>query len=677
MDQAPISQSIEQLVGLPSASSLKGALPGLLELIGNSKTGKDSKESKKGQLNASLSVETALKRCVLSSAIDEQSTQKNALILYNFLLQKFGGFSFENVFAFINQNLSVGKSVTKGEKKYFNFSHVSLLFPLLAVVPREDSALVRKIVDKLAEICKSDVFSLLVLSGLLYLEKKPSDSHVVLIKRVYKQCSENKFQMLDFLLSAKNALYTIAASTQSKDQKKEIVELIKDLTHKVKLLLSFGALSQIFESLRSDPHFSGRYDTLPTFDKVAEFIFRGFSSRKAIFGKLLSTFLERLCSSGEDEGTKRELSKTVTMGFLLLFDSIFTHDSFDFDCVLEVREEQPELVCMLFDPSVFKDRETRTFAAALEKAIFAKLEQQKTSSFNLALYKYYFLSESKSLSSAPKGLLKLLKSDRQESLEYVLSSLSEVISEAGDLESYQLEIQRVIFFMSALSAGSLKDKAIDFVLEQHRSAPEVVRRFAEDLKEQSESRLTEEIQSGIHEKLFQRIFQNSTYEELAEVARKWIKANGEKADLFPNVFHSVEELKAREKTGLGKCLLACLLQNYQSEEKDHTTMLLNQVVDDLAQFSEKFCAQREPLNSEDHQVLTDALLCLIGIENAHLRASIKLAFQEFAEGFDDACLGLVEDAFFSQGNHLIGDGDTYGDEDDFEGSDIEIKGKLL
>ena len=66
------------------------------------------------------------------------------------------------------------------------------------------------------------------------------------------------------------------------------------------------------------------------------------------------------------------------------------------------------------------------------------------------------------------------------------------------------------------------------------------------------------------------------------------------------------------------------------------------------------------------------LLCLNGIESAYLRNLILKMLDTYSPNFDADCINLIEEAFFVENNIIMGESN-----DELEGSDIEIPGKLI
>lgn len=493
--------------------------------------------------------------------------------------------------------------VTKGERKYFSFAYLSLLFPLLSFCKDVQSEISRSVIEKISVSLKNESLGVLFLSGLLSEEKSPNESHIALVKRIAKQVTDQKIHNLDFLLSAENLVYTYLKAEDDKAQRKVLVETLKDLTNKIKPLISFNNLSSEFEALKQDQLFAGRIELLPTYDKISRFICRNFEVRRSFVAKMITSFAQKFIANeaAQNGNAKQQSAKTSEHAFLLLFSSLFNQAEFNFSQMFEALGENCQSLFYIMSPQSYKTREIKQASHKLESEFFTTISaQQPDANVTSQIYAQYILNAEKAIHQIPKLVFKIMAGDEESSVGELISSLKEQLEQADSVKEFKKVAEKIIACVCALPAGEPKREHRGLVFGLYAEAPRYAEALKQDLKEHTAEYVAAEIQSFVFEKLFQRLFYNVGTAELREIVGEWLELCGENNDLFAEALVLSEQLAEKGKENLCNLLLFCMFQNFLCVTKDKSTMLVNQVIEDLLQFAQLVAASENDIGSKDY-----------------------------------------------------------------------------
>lgn len=688
MESRNISQIVEELVSSKSPQAFRAQLGHLAAALAQAPADPRPPAAK---CHASPAAELAMRRAALSAATDSQQAQRNALVLVHYLVGAVEGWRAARLLALADEAAAADKALTKGERKYFLFTHLSLLVAFLPLC--EDSGTINRVIEKVVQSVQGAPFGLMALSGLVAAAEAEA-AVVPLARRVARLAGPPTFQALDFLLTAEQAVFVQARAAKDRELRKSLVELLKELTKKIRGLLGFGTLCGLLEAAGADPHFGGRLERLPTLPKIARFLLRDFASRGGIFAGLVAGFGEaqrlarearertveshrgKLKSKHAKRGPERQkgvMGKSAEFGLLVFFTAALGDEALDLAELHRAVAAQPADFVALLGRSAYAGKDARRQAAALQRVFFARLAADPQRELVVLVARGLFLGEEWARRPLPRAAAALPALLDEAAAGELAAGLRGLAEGAADLDDFgRLTDKRIALACGTRSPG-LREELLKELVGLYWAPDETAARLAAGDPEHSAGRARSGVQRAVARGLLPRLVAEEEPARLLGAARLWAAGGGEPSDVARKSLACAARLVGRP--ALAACLLTCLFQDHLSDEKDHASIVFNQVLDDLLLFGRKVAGAKEALGTEDFQILVDALLCLLSVENAALRQRVRATLEDFAEGLDDACLGLIEDAFFAHNEHVLADEDA--EEDDADGSDIEIQGKLL
>ena len=629
MDVRDLSRLIEQAVAVAAPEKL-------LRFIGRIETALATA--------APDSLQHVMRRLVLSAATDSQQTQRNAIAIFLHLLRTHPAADTDALHRLVAEETHVSKTVNKGERNHFLFARVSLGFILL-----NERGGAEKEVARLYAAAEGSPFALFVLGG-LFTVFPASPPAIELLQRLCALPPAQTFHCFDFLLSAERALVEHTGAEGARERRNSLVARLREVTRAVRGFFEPAAFLATFETAQNDPQFSGRAELLGTASKAAQFVLRNLGSRGRLVAPLLREFSVRA-----EEG--RAPGRAASLLFLAFAGELFAAHCPD-------TAELPELCRFLAAAGRLPGLRQRT--EAVRAGVLARVATEGNAAAAEHFLKEWFLAgQGAAEGKAWRAVLSLLGPDQATE---AMCAVEARLDGAASLAEVQSALDR-LGLLAAAGPAEVRSSAVERVAQLYHHAEQTAAALSVDLSERSPAALAQAVQAAAHQQLLHRLLPVLAFEELQLAAERWV---GEGDSVAAECFAAAPQLRAAGEEDLGRCLLACLLRNHRAELTDHASLLFNQVVDDLLAFSERLLADPADIAAEDLHVLTDALLCLLGVESAALRAWINRVFARFAPQCDAECARLLEDAFFDEGEALPPTGD--GSE---ELSDIEIPGKLL